>query len=91
MAIYHVHTCDGDLFIFTDVVLDPSIEDSYDAIEEWYENNRIMERYTFCSFNDITWGEMMEPVCKIITPKKPWSTSGMCTSDEESESESESE
>ena len=90
MSSYYIHTCDGDLFIFNDVELDQSV-DGNEAFEEWYENNRIMERYTFCSFNDISWGGVMEPVCKIITPKKPWSTSGLCTSDEESESESESE
>jgi len=70
---------DGKVFIFRNVILDETQDFNF-AFEMWYENNRIMERYTYTSSNDISYGELDEPKCEIIN--HTWATEGLCSENE---------
>lgn len=61
----------GALFIFSDVVLNPELDDT-EAFEDWYCLNDI-EKITKVSVTNVLWGELTQTI-KVIKPEVPWKT-----------------
>lgn len=72
MPTYWVSNGCGALFIFSDVILDPSL-DSTDAFEEWYILNEIEEKHTKSSVSCIQWGELKYKI-EVVVATTPWKT-----------------